>query len=223
MTEPSIKSLAQPLAKIQSQQLIPTRAIVESAFLASVTATIFLINTYFPAGPLLRMFYPVPTALIYLRWGAKSAWKTMLVTLLLLSVLMGPLRSIQFVMPFGFLGLLLGCLWKQQLPWAISIPLGTLLSTLGTVFQLSLLSVMVGENLWVYITVQMTGFLGWVWEFFGSLDRPSLWLVQILAIAGIVFSNFVYQLLVHLIALLLLERIGNPIPGAPKWLANLIY
>jgi uncharacterized protein YybS (DUF2232 family) len=223
MTEPSIKSLVEPLTKIESQQPIPTRAIVESAFLASVTATIFLINTYFPVGPLLRMFYPVPTALIYLRWGAKSAWKTMLVTLLLLSVLMGPLRSIQFAMPFGFLGLLLGYLWKRQLPWTISIPLGTLLSTLGTIFQLALLSVMVGENLWVYVTVQMTGFLGWLWEIFGSLDRPSLWLVQTLAIGGVIFSSFVYQLLVHLISLFLLERIGNPIPNGPKWLTNLIY
>jgi uncharacterized protein YybS (DUF2232 family) len=222
MTEPATESLVNK-SLIKSPLLPPTRAIVESAFLASVTATIFLINTYFPVGPFLRMLYPIPTALIYLRWGAKSAWKTMLVTLLLLSVLMGPLRSIQFVMPFGFLGLLLGYLWKRQLPWTVSIPLGTLLSTLGTIFQLSLLSVMVGDNLWVYVTVQMTGFLGWVWQLFGSLDQPSLWFVQLLAIAAIIFSNLVYQLLVHLVALLLLERIGNPIPSAPKWLESLIY
>ena len=147
----------------------------------------------------------------------------MLVALLLLSVLMGPLRSIQFVIPFGFLGILLGYLWKRQFPWAISIPLGTFLCTLGSVFQVSLLSVMVGENLWVYITVQMTSFLGWLWQMFGSLDQPTLWVVQIFAIAGLVGSNFIYMLLVHLVALLLFERLGNSIPSAPKWLETIIY
>jgi uncharacterized protein YybS (DUF2232 family) len=209
--------------KVKSEPLVPTRAMVESAFLASVTATIFLINTYFPVGPLVRMFYPMPIALILLRWGVKPAWKTMLVTLLLLSVLMGPLRSIQFVMPFGFLGILLGCLWKRQYPWGISIFLGTFLCSLGSAFQVTLLSAMVGENLWVYFTVQMTGFLGWIWQLFGALDQPSLWLVQMGAIAALIFSNLIYMLLVHLVALLLFERLGNPIPSAPKWLEALIY
>ncbi|MDX1978109.1 MAG: DUF2232 domain-containing protein [Pseudanabaenaceae cyanobacterium bins.68] len=199
-----------------------TRSLVESAFLASATATIFLINTYFPLGPLIRMLYPIPTALIYLRWGASSAWKTMFVAFLLLSVLMGPLRSIQFLIPFGLMGVMLGHLWQRQVTWFWSIGLGTLVSTLGSIFQLALLSVMVGENLWVYSTVQITGILSWLWQLFGSLDQPELWLVQILAIAAVIFSNLVYQLLVHLAAQFLLERIGNPIPQSPAWLQNLI-
>jgi uncharacterized protein YybS (DUF2232 family) len=201
----------------------PTRAIVETAFLASVTATIFLINTYFPLGPLLRMFYPIPVALVYLRWHSKAAWKAMLVTALLLTVLMGPLRSLQYVMPFGVMGVMHGYLWSRRVSWSISLALGTGLSTIGTAFQLALLSTMVGENLWVYFTVQITGLLGWIWQLFGSLDQPSLWVVQVMAIASMVFSNFMYQVLVHLVALLLLERIGNPITPAPKWLEDLIY
>ncbi|MFN6066311.1 MAG: DUF2232 domain-containing protein, partial [Pseudanabaena sp.] len=39
------------------------RAMVETAFLASTTAMLFLINYYFPLGPLLRMLFPLPTAL----------------------------------------------------------------------------------------------------------------------------------------------------------------
>lgn len=201
---------------------LPTRALVESAFLASATATIFLINTYFPLGPLIRMLYPLPTALIYLRWGASSAWKTTLVAFLLLSVLMGPLRSIQFMIPFGLMAVMLGYLWQRQVGWVWSIALGTLVSTLGSIFQLVLVSVMVGEDLWVYSTAQITGLLSWLWQLAGSLDQPQLWLVQAIAIATIVVSNLVYQLLVHLAAQFLLERIGNPIPQPPAWLQDLI-
>ena len=34
------------------------REMVETAFLASTTAMLFLINFYFPLGPLLRMLFP---------------------------------------------------------------------------------------------------------------------------------------------------------------------
>ncbi|XGB41003.1 MAG: hypothetical protein LVS60_11490 [Nodosilinea sp. LVE1205-7] len=63
---------------------------VETAFLASTAALIWLVNTYFPPGPILRILFPLPVALVYLRWGARAAWMTALVTGLLLAVLMGP-------------------------------------------------------------------------------------------------------------------------------------
>ncbi len=49
---------------------------VETAFLASATSLIWLIDYYFPLGPLLRVFFPIPIALAYLRWGARCAWMT---------------------------------------------------------------------------------------------------------------------------------------------------
>ena len=75
---------------------------VETAFLASAASLIWFINFYFPLGPLLRIFFPVPIALVYLRWGSRAAWMAALVSGLLLSVLMGPTRSILFVMPMVF-------------------------------------------------------------------------------------------------------------------------
>jgi uncharacterized protein YybS (DUF2232 family) len=41
---------------------------VETAFLASTAALIWLVNTYFPPGPILRLLFPLPMALVYLRW-----------------------------------------------------------------------------------------------------------------------------------------------------------
>ena len=52
---------------------------VETAFLASAASLIWLVNFYFPIGPFLRIFFPIPIALIYLRWGARAAWMGALV------------------------------------------------------------------------------------------------------------------------------------------------
>ncbi len=197
-------------------------AMVESAFLASATGIIFLINYYFPLGPFLRMFFPIPIALAYLRRGRRTAIMTAIVAGLLLSVLMGPTRSIQFLIPYGLCGLVLGFLWTRRAPWAISIPAGTVVGSFGTAFQIGLLSVLLGENVWLYLTVQLTNVVGWIARLFGMFDEPELWLVQAFAIAGIVLSNFAYQILVHLVAWILLDRLGNRIPPAPPWLESLL-
>ncbi|CAN1211434.1 DUF2232 domain-containing protein [Tumidithrix helvetica PCC 7403] len=195
---------------------------VETAFLASTTAMLFLINFYFPLGPFLRMFFPIPIALAYLRWGKRAAWMSTIVTALLLSVLMGPIRSIQYIFPHGLVGVLLGYLWRHKVPWGISLSFATIVGALGTAFQILFLSLLVSENLWNYATVQMTGFVSWLMQLFGSLDQPELSVIQALAVGGIVFSNLMYQLLVHLVAWILLDRLGNPIPSPPKWLESLL-
>jgi uncharacterized protein YybS (DUF2232 family) len=117
---------------------------------------------------------------------------------------------------------MLGYLWRRRSPWSVSIFLGTILGSLGALFQLVFVSFLLGENVWVYITVQLTNFVAWVMQSVGSIDLPDLWLVQVLAAIGIVFSNVMYQFLVHLVAWLLLDRLGNPISPAPKWLQALL-
>ena len=87
---------------------------VESAFFASTTALIWLISTYVPTGPLLRMFFPLPVALTCMRWDRRAGWMTAVVASLLLSVLMGPPRSIQYFLPYGLLGVFLGSCWKAK-------------------------------------------------------------------------------------------------------------
>jgi len=199
-----------------------TLAMVETAFLASTTGMIFIINYYFPVGPFLAMLYPIPIALAYLRWGVRTAWMTMIVTVLLLTVLMGPTRSIQFMIPHGFLAVLLGFLWQQRSPWLLSLTLGTIVRAAGIGFQFVLLSALLGENLWDYGTAQVTEFIAWIMQLFGSLERPELWAVQAFAIASILFSSFAYLILIHIVGWLLCDRLGNPISPAPKWLEALL-
>ena len=195
---------------------------VETAFFASTASLIWFINFYFPLGPVLRIFFPVPIALVYLRWGKRAAWMAALTSGLLLSVLMGPIRSLLFVMPFGFMGVLLGATWHRRVPWIASITLGTLLGTLGVFFRLWLLSILSGEDLWIYGVNQVTEITEWIFLKLGLLANPSVFLIEMGAIALIVVNNFIYLFIVHLAAWLLLDRLGNPIPRPPNWVQVLM-
>ncbi len=198
------------------------REMVETAFLASTTAMLFLINYYFPLGPLLRMLFPLPTALAYLRWNSRAAWMAMIVTALLLAILMGPTRSIQYMIPHGIVGVTLGYLWKRDFPWSGSLSIATIIGSFGSFFQFAFVSLLLGENVWNYSIVQITGFLNWGMQLFGSLEQPDFATIQLFAIGAIIFSNFAYQLLVHLVAWIVLDRLGNPIPNPPKWIESLL-
>ena len=189
----------------------------------------WLINSYFPPGPLLRILFPLPIALVYLRWNARSAWMAATVSGLLLTILLGP-RSIFFVMPYGFLGVQLGCLWRRRASWHVSILTGGLLVALGSFFRIWLLSLMSGEDLWGYSIAQITQLLSWAirkltnWGLIslGALGQPSLTVVSVAAVVMVVFASMVYLFTVHLAAWLLLERLGVQMPEPPGWVQVLI-
>ena len=63
VTSPQELPLSRQQPVLKSPQ---TLAMVESAFLASMVSIIWLINYYFPIGPLLRILFPIPLALVYL-------------------------------------------------------------------------------------------------------------------------------------------------------------
>lgn len=196
--------------------------LVETAFLASTASLIWLVNYYFPLGPILRMFFPLPIALVYLRWGNRNAWMAAIVSGLLLSVLMGPTRSILFLIPFGVLGIQLGAMWRRQAGWWLSITTGTLLGSFGFFFRIWLVSILLGDDLWTYLMVQVTELLEWAFLRLGLLAQPSLTLVQAIAVVLVIINNAIYLFVVHLVAFLLLERIGNPIPMPPEWVQVLL-
>ncbi len=218
LVEPSINSTKPPLV------------MVETAFLASTASLMWLASYYLSLVPWMRILFPAPIALVYLRWGKRAAWMATVVTGLLLSVLMGPYLSVLFLVPYGLLGVQLGAMWKRGSGWGASIATGTLLSTLGFFFRLWLLSVFLDQDVWVYITGRITDLMQWVlsrlvdWGLLGVgvLGSIDLTVVQIVTIGLIMVSDVVYLFTVHLAAWLLLERLGNPIPEPPRWVKVLL-
>ncbi|MEL6439043.1 MAG: DUF2232 domain-containing protein [Cyanobacteria bacterium J06621_8] len=206
----------------QPQVYTNTVVMVETAFLASAASLVWLINYYFPLGPVLKIFFPIPIALIYLRRGRRASWMTAIVSGLLLLVLMGPTRSIIFLMPYGFMGVLLGACWQRKVNWLISITLGAAIGSLGLFFRFWLTSILVGENLWIYVITQITQVANWLFLQLGILAQPDFILIQALALGLIIVNNLVYLFAVHLVALMLLDRLDNPISQPPEWVRILL-
>lgn len=208
-----------------STQPTPTHSplmMVETAFLASAASLIWFINYYFPLGPLLRVFFPLPIALLYLRWGKREAYMGALTAGLLLTVLMGPTRSILYVVPYAWIGIILGQLWRRQAQWWVSVGIASIIGTFGFFFRYWLLSILLGRDLWGYTISQITELAEWIFIKLGILAAPSLTLIQALAIAMVFINNVVYLFVVHLVALLLLDRLKSPIPRPPKWVQVLL-
>lgn len=212
------------------RQAVGPLPLVETAFLASAASLMWLVNTYLPPGPLLRILFPLPIALVYLRWDLRSAWMAATVSGLLLTILLGPTRSIFFVMPYGLLGVQLGYLWCRQARWETSIITGGVLVALGTFFRLWLLSLLAGEDLWGYLIAQITQLIDWAlrlltnwgWISLGAFGQPSMEVVALVAVGMVFFSSMVYLFTVHLAAWLVLERLGIAMPEPPRWVQVLI-
>ena len=200
----------------------PPIVLVETAFLASATSLLWLLSYYFPSIPLFKVFFPIPISLIYLRWGNRAGWMTALVSGLLLSVLMGPARSISFVIPYGLIGVQLGACWRRRANWLTSISLGALIECLGVFFRFWLTSLLLGEDLWLYSIARIRDLCEWVFGQLGILAEPNLLVIQIVTISLILVGNFFYLFVVHLVALLMFERLGNPIPKQPAWVDTLL-
>jgi uncharacterized protein YybS (DUF2232 family) len=62
----------------------------------------------------------------------------------------------------------------------------------------------------------------WIFVKLGWLSVPSLSTIGAIAAGMILVNNIVYLFVVHLVALLLLDRLGNPIPRPPRWVQLLI-
>lgn len=210
------------LATVTSPASKPPIVLVETAFLASTASLLYLLNYYVPLGPVFRIFFPIPIALIYLRWGNRAGWMTALVSGLLLSVLVGPTRSILFLIPYGLLGVQLGACWRRRVGWAISMTLGSILDCLGVFFRFWLTSMLLGEDLWMYTIARIRDIAEWIFVQLGILAEPSLLVIQLLAIGLVFLSSVVYVFVVHLVAVLMFERLGNPIPKAPGWVEVLL-
>ncbi|AFZ54779.1 DUF2232 domain-containing protein [Cyanobacterium aponinum UTEX 3222] len=195
-----------------------TIALVESAFLASTASLIWLIDYYFRIGPFLKMLFPLPIALVYLRRGKRASIITTIVCGLLLAILMGPPRSIVYIVPYGLMGIQLGALWRRGVNWYVSIFVASLIGCFGFFFRFWLFSILLGEDLWVYVISQITNLADWIFLKLGILARPDMITIQLLAIAVVMVNNIIYSLTVHLVALLMLDRLKTPIPRPPKWL-----
>jgi uncharacterized protein YybS (DUF2232 family) len=95
---------------------IPTKSIVEGAFLSAITAILFLASLYIPLlGTLISFLCPLPIIMLCLRHTIKVAFISLVISFLLVSLLAGPFQGLIAILGFGALGIALGIAIKRKL------------------------------------------------------------------------------------------------------------
>ena len=199
------------------------RQLMDTAYLAAATALLWVALYYLPVGsPLFRLALPLPLALLLLRHGWRCAVEGLVVTTLLLVALMGPIRGPLVLFPYGLLALWLGWGWRRRLSWWLTLSLGGLLGAAGFLVRVAVLSVLVGENLWVLITSAAAGLLERLSSLLGLGPGLDLLQVQIAAVLLVILQNLVVVLCLHAVAYWIFPRLKAPISEPPPVLRALV-
>jgi uncharacterized protein YybS (DUF2232 family) len=192
---------------------------MDTAYLAAATALLWIALYYLPVGnPLFRLALPLPLALLQLRQGWRCAVEGVVVTALLLLVLMGPIRGLLVLFPYGGLALWMGWCWRRGTSWWWSWGLGSLIGAVGFLVRVAVLSVLVGQNLWVVITSAAAGLMEKLASLIGQSGAVDLAQVQMLAVGLVLLQNIVVVLAMHAVAYWIFPRLKSPIPEPPELL-----
>ena len=84
------------------------------------------------------------------------------------------------------------------------------------------MSLLLGDDLWLYSTNQVTNLIDWICLRLGILFQPSLTFIQGMVIVLVAINSVIYLFVVHLVAWFLFDRLRNPIPRPPKWVQVLM-
>jgi uncharacterized protein YybS (DUF2232 family) len=199
------------------------RQMMDTAYLAAATALLWVALYYLPVGsPLFRLALPLPLTLLQLRHGWRCAVEGVLVTSLLLVALMGPIRGPLVLFPYGLLALWLGWGWRRRCSWWLTLSLGALIGAAGFLVRVAVLSVLVGENLWVLITGAAAGVLERFSNLLGLGPGLDLLQVQVVAVLLVLLQNLIVVLCLHAVAYWIFPRLKAPISEPPLLLRSLV-
>ncbi len=197
--------------------------IVESSYLAASTSLIWIALYYLPiGGAVFRLALPLPLALLQIRRGTKTGIEGVVICVMLLAALMGPLRGPLVLFPYGLLSLWLGYSWLKGWSWWLSWSVGVSIGTMGFLVRVFVLSILVGENLWVIITRAGAALLEKIIDMFNFPFTPDITQVQIVALALVIIQEIVYVLCLHALAYWIFPRLKSSMPAPPTLLDNLI-
>ncbi len=196
---------------------------METSYLAAATGLIWVALYYLPiGGALFRLALPLPLALLQVRRGASSGLEGLILTVLLLFALMGPVRGPLVIFPYGLLSIWLGFCWQRGFSWWLSWGFGVFLGAFGFLIRVFVLSLLVGENLWVVITRAGASLLERGFDLLNLPLVPDLSQVQFMAIALVVTQELIYVFVLHAVAFWIFPRLKAYIPEPPRFLNSLV-
>ncbi len=199
------------------------RKIMETSYLAATSALIWIALYYLPiGGAIFRLALPLPLALLQVRRKSGAGLEGVALVVLLLVALMGPLRGPLFLFPYGLLAFWLGWSWSKRVSWWISWGVGVIIGSIGFLVRVLVLSLLVGENLWVVITRAGSTILDRLLDLLHIPLAPGLFEVQLMALALVVLQELIYVLVLHALAYWIFPRLKATIPDPPPLLNGFV-
>jgi len=196
---------------------------MEASYLAAASALIWIAFYYLPfGGAFFRLALPLPLALLQARRGSFSGFEGVSLAVLLLAALMGPVRGPLFLFPYGLLALWLGWSWQNKRNWWWSWGGGIFIGTCGFFVRVLVLSLLVGENLWVVITRAGSTLIERLVELLNLQIVPELSQVQLVAFSLVVAQEMIYVLTLHALAFWIFPRLNVSMPEPPNFLNGLV-
>ncbi len=206
-----------PLSRRQAVRL------VETSYLAGASALLWIALYYLPiGGAFFRLALPLPLALLQIRRGKYAGLEGTCLLVFLLIALMGPIRGPLVLFPYGLLSLWLGWCWLRGVSWWLSWGVGVLIGTTGFLFRVFLVSLLVGENLWIVILRAGTLFIEKGMALLSITLVPNLFFVQTVALLLVIFQELIFVLTLHAVAFWIFPKLQARVPMPPQILNNLI-
>tara|TARA_B100001996_G_C18576207_1_gene560446 strand:- start:243 stop:923 length:681 start_codon:yes stop_codon:yes gene_type:complete len=203
-------------------------SLMETSYLAATTSLIYVALFYIPfISSFLRIALPLPLALLQLRRKKKSAFEGTVLSVLLLTALLGPVRGPMLIFPYGLLAIWLGIAWQKKMSWWFSWIGGAFIGTFGFLIRVFLLSFLLGENLWVLVIRASSSAIEAIFSLFNLIGWdihfvPDFNHLQIVAVFLIILQELVYVITLHAIAYWIFPRLKAPLPEPPSLLNSLV-
>ena len=96
------------------------------------------------------------------------------------------------------------------------------IGTIGFLFRVFILSLLVGENLWVIITRAGASLLERLFSLFSLPFTPGMTEVQFVAVLLVVIQEIIFVLSLHALAFWIFPRLKAPMPEPPRLLNGLV-
>ncbi|XWS64121.1 hypothetical protein CRYUN_Cryun06bG0159600 [Craigia yunnanensis] len=103
-----------------------TLRLVECSMFAAVTGLIYFLSNSLAIENYFGCFFSLPLVISSIRWGVACGRKQLVATVMLLFVLSGPVKALNYLLTHGILGFTMGALWRLGADWSVSIFLCTI-------------------------------------------------------------------------------------------------
>ncbi|KAJ9534390.1 hypothetical protein QJQ45_016087 [Haematococcus lacustris] len=190
--------------------------LVETAMLAAVSGLAYLVSTLLKLDGSLGYFLPLPVVLAALRGGIAAGWRTMTATGFLLVVLLGPFRSLSYVLIHGLLAASLATMWKAKANFWVVVVVGAAVRMAGQMAYLVLSSVTLNENLFAVMMSNVYAMLDQICAAVGAHGSPSTMAIMCVVFALLSVNALCYVFLLQVIYRFILQSMGyslGPLPA----------